>query len=192
MRKCYFSKNYRGIGFGGNKAKTDVETIMARAGFVNVGLKQTLYHNKVKGFIYTLLGVLKAAFSLRKGDVLLLQYPLKKYFSILCKIAHLKGATVIALVHDLGSFRRKKLSAAEEKKRLSNADYIIALNIVMKNWLIEQGYNQPMSTLDVWDYLSESKPMNESKVDLSDISKILYAGSAIVNNILLKNRHHNI
>lgn len=118
--KCYLSKNYKGLQNAGNKAKTDIEKILQQQGFRNVGLKQTVYTNKVLGFFITLLGVLKAPFCLHKGDVLLLQYPLKKYYSFVCNMAHLRGAKVITLIHDLGSFRRQKLTIPQEIKRLGH------------------------------------------------------------------------
>ena len=99
MNKYYLSKNYPNLSSAGNKAKTDIETILSNAGFVNIGLKQTHYNNKLLGFIFTLLGVLKASFLISKGDWLVLQYPLKKYFSFICKVAHLKGGKVTVVIH---------------------------------------------------------------------------------------------
>lgn len=175
MRRCYFSKNYRGLNSAGNKAKTDMEKIMDRMGFVNVGLKQTQYQSKIKGYFITLLGVIKIIFSIRKDDYLVLQYPLKKYYSFICKVTHIKGGKVITLIHDLGAFRRKKLTPLQEKKRLSNTDYIIALNNSMKALLESQGYKQPIGTLKIWDYLSDN-PTSE-KIDNKDSHTIVYAGA---------------
>lgn len=154
--KCYLSKNYKGLQNAGNKAKTDIEKILQQQGFRNVGLKQTVYTNKVLVFFITLLGVLKAPFCLHKGDVLLLQYPLKKYYSFVCNMAHLRGAKVITLIHDLGSFRRQKLTIPQEIKRLGHSDYIIAHNTFMKSWLEQQGCKIPIGCLEIFDYLSET------------------------------------
>lgn len=173
MRRCYFSKNYKGLGNGGNKAKTDMEKIMDGLGFVNVGAKQTLHHSNIKGYLLTLGGVVRSLFAIRKGDILVMQYPLKKYYSFICRIAHLKGAKVITLIHDLGSFRRKKLTKDKERKRLSNTDYIIALSPRMKDWLINDGYTQPIGILEVWDYLADRQPRERT---LQNPLEILYAG----------------
>jgi len=161
VRRCYFSKNYTGTGSGGNKAKTDMEKIMDNLGFINVGLKQTTYKNKIIGFILTLLGVIKAIFTIRKDDYLVLQYPLKKYYSFLCRITRIKGGKVITLIHDLGSFRRKRLTPDQERSRLAYTDYIIALNDAMKDWLIRDGYKQPIGVLGFWDYLSDATPITK-------------------------------
>ena len=85
---CYLSRNYRGVDNAGNKAKTDIEQIMESHGFRNVGLKQTRYRNVVVAFCRTLFSVLKSILCLRKGDVLVLQYPLKKYYAFVCNMAH--------------------------------------------------------------------------------------------------------
>lgn len=163
MKRCYLSKNYKEVDSGGNKAKTDMERIMSSSGFVNVGLPQTRISNAVIGYIMTLLSVLKAGFCLGKGDLLVLQYPLKKYYTFVCKVAHLRGAKVITLIHDLGAFRRKKLTVAKEKKRLSHTDYVIALNESMKAWLIKEGYQQPIGCLEIWDYLSTTEAAEQTR-----------------------------
>ena len=50
MRNCYLSRNYKDINGAGNKAKTDIERIMSKSGYVNVGFRQTRYTNTVLAF----------------------------------------------------------------------------------------------------------------------------------------------
>lgn len=172
---CYLSRNYKGLSSAGNKAKTDIEQIMEKMSFRNVGLRQTTYTNEVLSFLTTLTGVLKSPFCLHKGDKLVLQYPLKKYFSFVCNIAHLRGAKVIVLIHDLGSFRRKALTVAQEIKRLNHADYIIAHNEKMKKWLEDNGCKAKLGVLEIFDYLSESKAT--PKPNVKKPYSVLYAGA---------------
>lgn len=174
MRRCYFSKNYPDLNGAGNKAKTDIEIIMSRNGFVNVGLHQSFSKNKIYGFIITLASVLKCLFCLRKNDILVVQYPFKKYFAFTCHIAHFRNAKVVTVIHDLGTFRRKRLTAAREIKRLSNSDYIIAHNENMKQWLVEQHCQRPIGCLDIFDYLSETSTPAEKRA--SGTYEISYAG----------------
>lgn len=177
MRYCYISKSYPNINSGGNKAKTDVEAIMDSMGFINIGLKQSIDKSKVKGFILTLLGVLKSCFLLKKGDILVLQYPLKKYYTFICKVAHLKGAKVVTLIHDLGAFRRKKVTKEKEKERLANSDYLIALTEQMRDYLVkDQGYAQPVSVLEMWDYLSSTSPIEKKEFN-TELKNIVYVGA---------------
>lgn len=172
---CYLSRNYKRLSSAGNKAKTDIERIMEDMSFKNVGLKQTTYTNEVLSFLVTLIGVLKSPFCLTGGDKLVLQYPLKKYFSFVCNMAHLRGAKVIVLIHDLGSFRRKALTVESEIKRLNHADYVIAHNEKMKKWLEENGCKAKLGVLEIFDYLSETKA--SPKPNIKKPYSVLYAGA---------------
>ena len=171
---CFLSRNYRGLSNAGNKAKTDIENIMEKMSFRNIGLKRTFYDHTLTAFFLNLFGVLKAPFHLHKGDVLVLQYPLKKYFSFICKMAHLRGAKVIVLIHDLGSFRRKKLTIKQEMKRLGNADHIITHNDCMKKWLENNGCQPQLSTLKIFDYLSTTTAQTAESIQKP--FRVLYAG----------------
>ena len=152
LNNCkYLSRNYKGLGSAGNKAKTDIEKIMDSMGLGNAGLRQTTYNNKLAHFFLTLAGVIKSPFSLKRGDTLLLQYPLKKYFTLVCRMAHMRGARVVVIIHDLGSFRRKALTPEKEICRLNHADYIIAHNDSMKQWLESHGCRAMVGTLGIFD-----------------------------------------
>lgn len=154
----YISHNYPHLNSAGNKAKSDMELIMESEGFENIGLSRSFVSNKIGHFVLNLAGIIKASMSLKKGDILILQYPLKKYFSFICKRAHKRGAKTVALIHDLGAYRRKALSPEKEFERLRNADYIIATNPVMAEKLRESGIDRPMGSLGIWDYLTPTKP----------------------------------
>lgn len=74
----------------------------------------------------------------------------------------MKGAKTVSLIHDLGSFRRKKLTVEKEISRLSHSDYIIASNENMKKWLKEHGMQKPVGALGLFDYHSAS-PCQEKR-----------------------------
>ncbi len=175
MSYKYISHNYRNHTSAGNKAKSDVEQIMREEGFRNIGLNRTEHPSKVAHFFFNLMGIVKASTKLRRGDILFLQYPLKKYFTFICKVAHLRGAKVVALIHDLGSFRRKALTVEKELRRLGNADYIIATNRIMAEHLLSVGLNKPMGSLDAWDYLTITNPI-PARIKEGEI-RVAYAGS---------------
>lgn len=156
--ECYLSRNYKETNSAGNKAKTDMEAIMRAMGLHDVGLPQSHYRDIVRHFLFTLASVLKSPFCLGRGDALVLQYPLKKYYELVCDMAHARGAKVVTLVHDLGSFRRKALSVEREIRRLNHSDVVIALNDSMKAWLEKNGCDGKMFSLGVWDYLSPEVP----------------------------------
>lgn len=174
-RLCYVSHNYPHTNSSGFKAKTDNELTLQRLEAVNLGLPQTNYANKAAHFAVGLASALKAAALLRRGDVLVLQYPLKKYFSFLCRAAHRKGAKVVTIIHDLGSMRRRRLTPEKEIARLSNADYVIASNEVMRQWLVDHGMKRPTGALGLFDFIS-SAPLPEGTEPFSRPS-IVYAGA---------------
>lgn len=153
-RLCYISRNYRNLNGAGNKAKTDNEDTLREMGAVNLGLARSFHKSKIATFLLDLAGIVRYLFAVRPGDVILLQYPVKKYFSFVCRVAGLRGARTIALIHDLGSFRRKKLTVAAEIRRLMHADYVIASNRVMQTWLADNGYTRPTGALGLFDYRS--------------------------------------
>lgn len=176
QRLCYISRNYYNLTSAGNKAKTDYEDILHSMDGKSLGLPRKVSSNKVFAFFYNLLSILTACLQIKKGDTIVLQYPVKKYFSFICNIAHFKGAKVISLIHDLGCFRRKKLTVSQELRRLAHGDYVIATNVAMKNWLKEQGFKKPMGALGFHDYLS---PMQHSTIKHPKDGdwNIVYAGS---------------
>ena len=175
MRKKYISQNYRHHTTAGFKAKSDVEQIMAEDGYINIGLTRSEHTSGIVHFCYNLVGIFKASLRLHRGDILFLQYPMRRYFTYICKVAHLHGAKVAVLIHDVGSFRHKKPSVDKELRRLANADYIIATNSIMADQLRQAGLDKPMGSLEAWDYLTATDPI-PSRVGDGNI-RIAYAGT---------------
>ncbi len=176
-RLCYITRNYRNLEGAGNKAKTDNEDTLVELSATNLGLRRTFYAGKVTTFFLDLAGVVKYVFSVRRGDVILLQYPVKKYFSFLCNVAHWQGAKTAALIHDLGSFRRKKLTVEKEISRLMHADYVIASNDEMKRWLQEHGYQHPLGSLGLFDYRSDAENRHCGGGPAASCLRLVYAGA---------------
>jgi len=173
----FLSKNYKNKNNAGNKAKTDIEKIMSKLNYKSAGLQQTSYENCLLSFVLTFIGVLKSFLTLSKGDILVLQYPLKKYYTLVCKGAHLKGAKVVTQIHDLGSFRRKKLTIKAEIARLNHSDSIISHNKQMSKWLKMKGCKAELFELEIFDYLSNTLATRSSRVKEGTPYEILYAGA---------------
>lgn len=172
---CYLSRNYKGINNAANKAKTDIESVMATQSFRNVGVKQARYTNIVAAFFMTLLSVLKCGFCLHRNDVLILQYPLKKYYTFVCRIAHLRHCRIVTLIHDLDSFRRQRLTVSHEVSRLNHSDGIIVHSERMKKWLQDNGVKANMEVLGIFDYLSDKRPTE--KALSTSRCRILFVGA---------------
>ena len=190
-RLCFLSRNYYGLSGAGNKAKTDIECTLRQMGAVNLGLSTTFYDNKVVAFLLNLIGVVKMAFCLRRGDTLLLQYPVKKYFCFICNVAHFKKAKVVVIIHDLMSLHRKRITQTTELSRLNRCDYIIASNEAMRQWLQEKGLQQPMGALGLFDYRSGASPASKSQVSKPHRWALIYAGALVMrkNAYLLELAH---
>lgn len=178
-RLCYISRNYYNLTTAGNKAKTDNESTLVEMGATNLGLHQTINSSKLLAFFLDLAGILRACFLLQKGDVLFLQYPVKKYFSFLCRVARRKGAKTICVIHDLGCFRRRKLTVEEETARLSHCDYIIASNDNMRQWFKKHGMKKPVGALGLFDYRANhfNKKSNSPLHTPHSTPNVVYAGA---------------
>lgn len=159
----------------GNKAKEDIDFLMAQHDFQNVAVGSNL-HGKVGRFFAKLLSVVLLPTKLNSGDVLLVQYPFKKYYPSLCRIAHMRGAKVITLIHDLGCFRRKKLTVEEEIKKLSLSDVLIVHNESMQKFLADNGYKRPMLTLGIFDYLAPDAAQAAKQHIDGELWDVVYAG----------------
>lgn len=155
LRLCYISRNYKTLKTGGGKAKTDIELTLGRMGAVNLGLKQTRHSNKTYDFFRNLSGVMYALSRCRKGDVVVLQYPVKKYFDFICRFVRWRSGYTIAIIHDLGCFRRKRLTVEQEIARLNRADVVIAPNDYQKQWLIDHGCRAHITIYGLHDYLTD-------------------------------------
>lgn len=155
-----------------NKAKLDIDEFCRLRGYRNVSTGNA--SGKIGRFFQKIATVAMLPFKLSKGDVLLIQYPYKKYYGYLCKVARLRGVKTVTLIHDLGSFRRKKLTSAQEIKRLAATDFIIVHNAAMRQWLLDNGCQVPMTDLDIFDYLSDATSLHTDATD--GHATILYAG----------------
>lgn len=151
---CYIAQKFPHTESAAFKARTDMDAVMASEGFRNVGSKNNLRSTRTGTWLATFAGVMKAGFRLHRGDILLLQYPMRPYYRHLCRMAHMRGAKVVTLIHDLESFKRPDITAEEEVTLLSASDYIISLNPSMEQWLRERGCSVPSASLGIWDYLS--------------------------------------
>lgn len=139
------------------KPKEDINQIVEKIGYQSIG-PDIRKNGGVAHFLIKSLVLLCILFRISKGDVLLIQYPYKKFYKLSCNLVHLKGGKVITLIHDLGSFRRKKLTTEGENRLLMHTDYLICHNPSMHKFLVEHGFTKPIGDLQIFDYLSATEP----------------------------------
>lgn len=156
-----------------NKAKEDINHLVRRLGYRNLApaIKSS---SATARFTVKLLGVARILTRMKRGDVLFLQYPMKKFYRTACLLARLRGAKVVTVVHDLGAFRRHKLTCEQERRRLELTDFLIVHNERMKAHLLAHGSRMPLFCLDIFDYLSASAPFDHPVPDRP--SRVVYAG----------------
>ena len=160
-----------------NKARTDVETILDQEGFLDIGPRHDPAASTARRRLDDFAGIVKAAARVKRGDTLLVQYPLRGYFNYITRRAKAKGARIIILIHDLESLREKRLTAEKEAQRLSRADHIIATSAAMGRHLRSIGVDKPMSSLDAWDYLTTTDPIPARVRSGADDRRVAYAGA---------------
>lgn len=177
--KYYLSRDYKSklINSAGSKARMDIEQTLTKNGYNAIG-KSTVSKNKVRHFILTLAIVARIPFTLTKGDILLLQYP-AKYYSLICRMAHLMNAHVVTFIHDLSCFRTKRCSVKKEIYIMNKSDALIGCNPTICKWLTDNGfvgYNKKkiVEPLNIFDFISASD--STDKRDMWPQHKIVYAG----------------
>lgn len=140
-----------------NKAKNDINEIVKRLGYRDLSpIRKD--GGAVSRFCVKAYGVARILTKVGKGDILFLQYPMKKFYKTASLFAHLKGAKVVTVVHDLGAFRRHKLTPEQENKRLSHTDFLIVHNERMKEYVRANGFKSILYSLGIFDYLSVNEP----------------------------------
>jgi hypothetical protein len=140
-----------------NKPKNDINQIVESMGYLPTTSLLNA-QSAMSRFFVKIWAVFSVLLRVGRGDVLLIQYPLKKFYTVSCILAHVRGGKVVTLVHDLGTFRRHKLSAAHEIRRLSHSDVIVVHNPSMQRWLVQHDCKVPLCCLGIFDYLSSANP----------------------------------
>jgi glycosyltransferase involved in cell wall biosynthesis len=158
------------------KPKNDINEIVKRLGIRPV-TAPIQSKNAVARFLNKLWNMMVIPFRLGKGDTLFIQYPFKKFFGIACFLAHLRGAKVVTLIHDLGSFRRHKLTVRQENDRLMQSDVLIVHNPSMQQFVVENGYTHPIVTLGIFDYLSTSSARERKAPAEGQRWRVSFAGN---------------
>lgn len=151
-RLVFISRNYKHPNCGGGRARMDIESVMQSMGFENIGMRCTTSRNGIVHSLRNTYGILRAIGRFKKGDVVVVQYQMKMY-ERLCKAAKKCGAKVICLIHDLESWREKKLTPEQEIPLLNKADVLLTHNQAMRKWLSKHGCTVPMVDYEIMDYL---------------------------------------
>lgn len=174
------------------KAKEDVNLFLNQIGYKNIQID--VGFTKLEKFIYGNFKI-KKYIDNSKG-VFLFQYPLNnnRYISkkIINFISKQRDMITIGLVHDIEGLRLLDEDESFKKRELSlfnKFDYLIVHNESMKKWILKNGINSEIITLELFDYYSPCDTL-----DNQIICDITYAGNLqkadFLNKLVLK--HHTM
>lgn len=186
----FFSDMIAGEKTAGSKARFDIEKVLETNGFKKLinDAKNTDNLNNIMNHIKIRNGWIKKINGLKKGDNLVIQFPLAYrtiFLRNIIKILKKKDVNIILLIHDLDMYRAKHIKtkirvAFEQGNVLDMADKIIVHNNQMENLLISKGIpSKKLVTLDIFDYLvdNDAYPAN-----------IKYGDKLIVAGVLRKKK----
>jgi len=172
--KFFITKNYKAQFTAAGKAKIDCERTLERIGFKNIGLPRTTLPNSIIGAILTFFSTIIGLIRLKRKSTICIQYPIKKYYNLIVKVAIIKECKVITVIHDLRSHRNKRLSTITEIKSFNRNHVIISHNEFMSKWLIENKLKSKILNLNIFDYLSVNSDKAEKKLNKFEL---VFAGA---------------
>lgn len=182
MLRFFISKNYSDKFTASSKAKIDCEYIIKNLGYQNLGLPQNYLIGKF-GRAWTYLSHKLGISRIPRNGVLFCQYPTFGIERTIEK-AKRRGNQVIIIIHDINALRQTVQCSL---KPLIEADILIAHNERMKNWLIDNGFSQPIFTLQVFDYITHGNNIESPQFPLDGVFNICFAGnlakSTFLNNV---------
>ena len=165
-----------------SKARNDANKILANNGYklLNIPTKYGVQEKKYLKFkqVFSYLKnykIWKREISkLKKGDIIVIQYPLVNTILNFHKIIDLckkLGIITVIVIHDLDSIRMPNMPRIkmEDKEVLNRAKYIIAHNQKMKDYLVNNLGNEAekIFLLKIFDYLID-KPINDKNTNKND------------------------
>lgn len=174
--KCFISRNYKARFSAAGKAKIDCEETLENIGFRNLGLPRTTYTSTLPNFFFTLVGTCLGLLRLKRGSILVVQYPTKKYYDLIVRVARRKQCQVITLIHDLRSHRKQRMDIAREINSLNRNDLIISHNARMTEWLRTHGLTTRVVDLEIFDYYCDSRGNDTSSRAEGDPYRLVFAG----------------
>ncbi|WP_455485552.1 glycosyltransferase [Gemella sp.] len=169
MSKKYFIyEEFGSDSTAATKAPNDLQEIFKKNKFLEL-VKIRKEVSKNKKYISVLKNILISVSKLKKGDVIIFQFPFatnNKFKKILLKLCRYKAVKTIFLMNDLESLRYNKDAAKiiDKEKYIDLADVIICHNNSMRNYLISSGINaDKLVELEIFDYLVDLN-INEKKL----------------------------
>lgn len=166
--KYFIKEDFGNNSTAATKAPSDLQEIFIRNKFVEL-VKIKKENRKYKKYASLLKSFISSVSKLKKGDVLIFQFPFAtgtKFKMILLRYCKIKKIKVIFLMNDLESLRYNvdTLKIIKKEKYINLADVIICHNRSMKEYLISCGISrEKLIELEIFDYLADISEFEEKK-----------------------------
>lgn len=163
-----------------SKAPKDVESILSFWGYKVKRIGLYLDEPAYLRFPKMLWSLFSTAMGMECGSTLVLQYPLTSYFYWILPLLKLKGIKLIAVIHDLETYRWSGKISKIEVDRLKMFDRLIVHTDKMRDELITSGLiDVPCAELQLFDYIvgRQEAKKKEDSFSLSSRPVICFAGN---------------
>ena len=155
----------------GSKARVDVAHILSGAGYSHLNLPALSGLGQIASFLVFLKKRMAT-----KGHIVL-EYPFdqRKRAYVLYLFGLMTGVKIYAVIHDIAALRFK-LSSKKDLAILRLFDGLIAHTPAMTDWLSQQGLNNKVVPLQIFDYCNHNAAIYHADSINSPLN-ILYAGN---------------
>lgn len=204
MKKYYINMLLKKQRDGGNKAKQDINSVLAKMGYKEIFspkfTRECLRYLKIMDSLLTPFFF----FTIKKDSVVVFQVPSYRkllFDRIVLKAHSIRKFKLVTVIHDIEELRKIYINDESDIKNerhiLENSDIIICHNKHMKDYLVERGIPAcDIFTIDIFDYVLEKpvfgKETNKNIINVagnltSKRSNFIYELSKLnVNNIAIK------
>lgn len=177
MKKIVLSQYPKDQLNAGPKAKTDMEKIMSQyfdAHIMTLGLPNDIFSNRVKRYLFFLKKFYSVKKNVRKDDIVFIQFPFTNQHSLVSNAKH-----KICFIHDIDGLRSQNKDLMDkELSFFEKCDVIVAHNLVMKNYLIQNGIKeQKIFVLEMFDYLTDLKEITKKEINDKKLVSLVYTGN---------------
>ncbi|KAF1297256.1 hypothetical protein BAU15_06835 [Enterococcus sp. JM4C] len=170
MEKVFIKTENGKNPHAGSKARDDVDKLLKDRGYRAITVsnyepredRRENYFEKFHRHMTSMLNAFRLFFLLPKNSLVVMQHPMTGfvYFNwVMNPLINKKHVKFVALVHDLDSLRnlhaeKQKRDQLADLKMLRKCEAIICHNLMMKKYLVSQGFMEnKLVTLELFDYL---------------------------------------
>ena len=164
------------------KAIDDCRRILFAAGYEDTEVIVSSRRRGPREAAELLLGAARLLRRIAPGSIVVVQYPvlaINGCWPLLAACLRRRGCVLVGLVHDLESLRRGGAPAeiARELRALRTYDALILHGAAMEAWARERGLTQPMTSIELFDYISDGAVAARAGAGRRNRTRVCFAGN---------------